>query len=339
MVLGCDVSGDGQYPGLPWNLWYEFGIRFAFIKTSEGLHADRYFAQHHNQAQMAGVWTMEYHALVPDIPGRDQALFFMGRWPRGWRGPAVVDVELSGTARILYDFCQEWLLVARRPLMIYTGPGAWMQIVGGGQTFFRQFMLWIAGGSAYNQHVAAPPNERPAVPDIWAVPKSTLAVGSPTDPPRGFAQVSVTGLLDPPNYDFWQFTGKGRLPGYDGDIDIDVYPYDWLTLGALWLSFGDGPMDDTQIGTCLNELAKIQASIDVMRAALVPAPPPPPPPAKHTMAAMTNQAVLEAQLSVAQKSVLYGQRLALYTGPAVEDMPTLSAAQQAAIIAALPAAG
>ena len=70
-------------------------------------------------------------------------------------------------------------------------------------------------------------------------------------------------------------------------------------------------------------------------------------PSKHTMATLNNQSVinlfakvvglpkLEAGLTVAQKATLYGNRTALYTGPAVEDFANLTAAEKAAIIAAL----
>ena len=45
---------------------------------------------------------------------------------------------------------------------------------------------------------------------------------------------------------------------------------------------------------------------------------------------------LEAQLDPPQTIVLYTARLAFYTGPAIEQMPSLTDAQRASIIAALP---
>jgi lysozyme len=329
-VTGTDVSGDGQYPGLPWPQWYRAGVRFAVLKTSEGRRVDKYFTQHHAQAVAAGLWTWEYHALANGVPGDEQVERFMAQWPRGWRGPGVVDFETDGTADELGDFCDTWDSIAHRPLMIYTSAEKWRQMIGPGAVRFAKYMLWVAGGAGYASPIAFPPSQPVDIPAIW------------------------------PRWDFWQFTGKGRLPGFNGDIDIDVWRGTWLELGALWLASGEGPLDDQQIITISAEVdkvqaaltdsqranAQVQASINTIRAALHPTAPGA---GKHGMSLLTNQQVINifahtvgvglpvllAALNPAQEAQLDQHRQDFYAGPALEDMTNLTAAQLAALSVAV----
>jgi lysozyme len=81
---------------------------------------------------------------------------------------------------------------------------------------------------------------------------------------------------------------------------------------------------------------------------LTPAPPPPPVGQPHTLNHLTNQAVINlfsrafgaatyiAKLTAAtDEAVVFANRTALFVGPSIEAMPGLTAAEKAALIAAL----
>jgi hypothetical protein len=128
------------------------------------------------------------------------------------------------------------------------------------------------------------------------------------------------------------------LAGYQAPPKEDTMPISKLQQAAYLQNLDDARHD---LDLAAAQVATTRAAI----AALTPDDAP----AKHTMATLTNQsvinlfakvlsvAVLEAQLTPAQDLRLSGQRQALYTGPAVEDMPLLTAAQKAQVIAALAA--
>ncbi len=135
--------------------------------------------------------------------------------------------------------------------------------------------------------------------------------------------------------------------------DLIVYP--------LWVADYSAPLDlptgfpwarFQQIGQGAVDGVSGAVDLNVYRGVI----PPTPPPVKHTLADLTNQAVINLfalafgkspsgqpqpyieaigrALTAAQQSILYGQRLAGYVGPAVEDM-TLTDTEKAALIAAL----
>jgi hypothetical protein len=123
--------------------------------------------------------------------------------------------------------------------------------------------LWAAGGPYYKQAIAAPPDWQAPLPWPW-----DSAV-------------------------MWQFTGKGKLPGYDGDLDLSITRMDgdefvkWWTqdTGPQPVPGGNGdelmPITRAQQAQYLIDLDAANARISQTRAsiaALVPDEPPAPPP-------------------------------------------------------------
>ena len=367
MILGIDISGASHLPGLPWSGWYSAGARFAFVGWTVGLQMRPHTDAHYNEALAGLLWPMEYHALTPLDNGKAQALYFVSHFRRGWRGPAAVDVETEGINRaLLTEFCDAYDAATDRPLVIYTSAHAWESLIGREARRFEEYMLWNADWGT-GEITSKPTQALMWVPDIWGTGRAKGTWFWQFAGDNGRLQ-PYAGKVD---LDYWtgDMIGLAQLILAHGDGPMDDAQILAITAAANEIDAAQkagqaaiGQADAALISAtslvAVSRAALINAvaadlrttkAMAAIRAALVPKPPPPPPPPppKHTMATMSNQQVinlfakavglpvLEAQLTTAQKTTLYMQRLALYLGPAVEDMPTLTAAQRASVIAAL----
>lgn len=196
-ILGVDVS-EYQGSNLPWARWKDFGVQFAIIRSSEGLHLDLRTFDHLRGCQDAGIQAAWYHAVSPRT-WRDpavQAQVFAGRVPEDDTPlyPGVprywLDVEVPGVdAATLTLFLSRWKeLRPRAAIGIYTSKYYWQQyggsgIVGVGHAEFAEHPLWVADYRGL---------EAPAIPDIWD------------------------------RWTIYQFRSKtGYLPDYTYDLDVD----------------------------------------------------------------------------------------------------------------------
>jgi lysozyme len=97
---GIDVSN--HQGGIDWNAVRRDGIRFAYIKATEGGDfTDAYFAANWAGAAAAGVDRGAYHYFTLCTPGATQAANFLRALPPDGHGelaPAV-DLELAGNCR------------------------------------------------------------------------------------------------------------------------------------------------------------------------------------------------------------------------------------------------
>jgi len=191
-VLVVDVS-HWQKPGLPWITFKGHGVAAGFVQISHGLHAEANAVGHVADILFAGLKLGLYHWLTPFDDARAQAQLFVSLIPRGFRGRLAVDVEQPGTTPAQLDaFLAEFrrLLPGRR-IRIYTGAGTWHTLIGHHVTRFAECPLWAAGGPGYDQVETLPPaGYRLTLPDTWTA-----------------AELE-------------QFTGHGRVVGFDGDLDI-----------------------------------------------------------------------------------------------------------------------
>jgi lysozyme len=154
-VKGLDVSHWN--PNVDFGRAAELGVRFVFIKASQGLTMrDDHFATHAANARAAGIAVGAYHFFDYRKDGRRQARHFLGTL-RSSTGldqllPLVVDVETLSTlgrpnrarARArLHALLDELYRQTGRYPMIYTSRHMWKQVVGE-PLGFGSYPLWVA---------------------------------------------------------------------------------------------------------------------------------------------------------------------------------------------------
>ena len=192
-VWGVDVS---HYQGeIDWEALRAQGVRFAFIKATEGSsHVDERFAQNAGEALAAGVPAGAYHFFSFESPGQTQAENLLSALEgREFALPCAVDFEFYGAffenPPDLEDTRAELRAMleaveaetGRKPLLYATWRSYRMYLMGA----FDDYPLWIR--------------------DVYLWPGLTL-----------------------PNRDwtFWQYSDKGTLAGYTGEeehIDLNVF--------------------------------------------------------------------------------------------------------------------
>ncbi len=184
---GVDVSyhqGTIQWPKVR-----AAGIRFAFIRVSDGLTVrDTQFAPNWGGARRAGLRRGVYQYFRPDENAVAQADLVIAAVQRDpGELPPVIDVETTGgkSPAQLERQVRAWVARIRSKLgvepIIYTSPAFWEDNVGGAD--MTALPLWIA-------HYT---NECPRVPRPWI------------------------------RWTFWQHSESGRVPGIQGPVDLDVF--------------------------------------------------------------------------------------------------------------------
>ncbi len=204
MVHGVDVS---RFQGdLSWRLLRGAGIRFAFIKATEGGDVlDPKFKENWRAAGQAGIARGAYHFYYFCTDARIQARWFIRNVPREKGAlPPVLDVEWNPfsptcTRRpppktVRKEMMRFMRLVERRygqrPI-IYTTP----------DFFARNELRKLKGEEFWLRAVAKVPDQ----------------------------------VYPGQSWRFWQYSGTGRLPGVAGDIDLNAFggsEADW----AAWLA-------------------------------------------------------------------------------------------------------
>lgn len=186
-VAGIDVSYYQE--SIAWSRVRRAGIRFAFIRASDGLTiTDTRFAKNWQGAKRAGLLRGAYQYFRPEQSAVEQADLLIAAIDRD-RGelPPVIDVESTGgkSATELATSIRAWVDRVRIRLgvepIVYTGPDFWRTRVGGAD-FTRQ-PLWLA-------HYTP---TCPTVPAPWQ------------------------------RWTFWQHADTGRVPGIAGPVDLNVF--------------------------------------------------------------------------------------------------------------------
>lgn len=201
-VHGLDVSRFQNE--IDWRMVARSGIRFAFIKATEGGDLlDPKFKDNWRAAERAGVAQGAYHFYYfctdPDV----QARWFIRNVPRSKGSlPAVLDLEwnpFSPTCR-------------KRP------PGTEVR---------RQVRVFLNMLEAhYGQR-----------PIIYTTPEFYRDTGIGRLNEEFWLRSTATILSEKypgQPWSFWQYTGTGRVPGVAGDVDINVFLGD-ETAWSSWL--------------------------------------------------------------------------------------------------------
>lgn len=171
------------------------GQSFAFVKATEGTHyINPKFRSDTIDFIEADVPVGFYHYARPSASGgAEQARLFVRVTgiDRGVKAfPPVLDIETDGgmspdeLIEWTHDFVDEIKRLTDRETMIYTYPNFWKDKMGDTEEF-NHLPLWIAS--------YAPRLKAEAIPGGWE------------------------------HWDFWQYTDSGRVPGYSGNIDVNVF--------------------------------------------------------------------------------------------------------------------
>ena len=191
-VQGIDVS---KYQGrIDWEEVRKSGIRFAYLKASEGGDlADPRFRENWEGAAAAGVPRGAYHFMYWCRPATDQATWFAQTVPQDpSQLPPVLDLEWntgSPTCRkcVPRDQALEEISVMLSLMEKHTGkrPVIYTDII-----FHRNVLEGeLAAYDFCLRSIAAEPEHR-----FWGRP-----------------------------WTFWQYTDTGRVPGIEGDVDRNAF--------------------------------------------------------------------------------------------------------------------
>jgi lysozyme len=185
-IRGIDVS---RHQGeIQWSRVEASGIRFAFIKATEGTnYVDPYFAVNWDEAADHKIVRGAYHFMRPRMDGKAQALHFL-RHVRLALGdlPPVLDLEVTDgvSAAAIRREALEWLetveaATGMKPI-VYTLPHFANSYLGGK---LARYPLWVV--------------------DL------TLLWPSPS---KGWV-----------GWSFWQYSHTGSVDGISGDLDLDIF--------------------------------------------------------------------------------------------------------------------
>lgn len=193
-VHGIDVSA---YQGsIDWPEVARHGVRFAFIKASEGATLrDPRFARNWRQAQAAGICRGAYHYFQPNRDGQSQADLFVGTVPLGPGDlPPVLDVEAAN----FHDVAQMRREVAR-----------WLRLV---EAHYGVRPILYSNHSFYCRHLAGHFDSYPLWLAHYEVPAPAL--------PRS-------------KWIIWQHSDEAYVPGIRGTVDFNVFQGNYQALLAL----------------------------------------------------------------------------------------------------------
>ncbi|MDJ0366757.1 GH25 family lysozyme [Hymenobacter sp. H14-R3] len=196
-VHGIDVSA---YQGrIDWPRVAQQGVRFAFIKASEGgAMRDARFRRNWRAARAAGILSGAYHYFQPNRDGGQQAALFIATVPlRPGDLPPVLDVEapkFHDVAEMRREI-RQWLTAVEahykvRPIL-YSNYAFYRHYLAG---HFDDYPLWLA-----HYEVA-----HPALPaERWII---------------------------------WQHSDEAYVPGIRGTVDFNVFQGSYAALQALQIA-------------------------------------------------------------------------------------------------------
>lgn len=198
-INGIDVSAHNGMMNL--DAAAEAGIRFIFIKASEGAtFRDENFRLNYNKARHAGMKIGAYHFFRFDRDGIEQARNVLGAIAgRRLDLGIVIDVEDQGNARVT-----DQTLIAKRLLEMTE----FLNLCGYKVTFY-------SNRDGYYQYL------------LPTVPGNTLWICS-------FSPTPINA-----EWTFWQYNHRGEVPGIRGDVDMNVFcgsEQEWEAFlnGAVW---------------------------------------------------------------------------------------------------------
>jgi lysozyme len=191
-VQGIDVSWYQKE--IDWQHVRKAGTRFAFIKATEGGDMlDRRFRENWRESREAGVPRGAYHFVFWCRPAKDQIRWFIRNVPKEPDAlPPVLDVEWSHKTSCRRPSAETARAKMREMLRAFEAHYGKKPVIYTDITFHEDV---LEGTTEFDQYpfwirsVAARPKER-----------------------YGSRQ-----------WEFWQFTATGRVPGVAGDVDRNAF--------------------------------------------------------------------------------------------------------------------
>ncbi|MCK4731814.1 MAG: PKD domain-containing protein, partial [Methanophagales archaeon] len=202
---GIDVS---HYQGdIDWSQVYNAGYRFAFAKATEGDHRppqiiDDHFETNMNEGHDAGMLMGAYHFAHPEVnDATDEAQFFVNvaddYLTEGYLRP-VLDLEsgasLGKTA--LSTWVHEWMNTVKSETGI-------------------EPIIYVNSNYANNYLDSSVSSY-----ELWIAHWTYDPDASPN-----------TGIWN--DWDFWQYSDAGSVPGVNGDVDMDLFNGDMSRLNTF----------------------------------------------------------------------------------------------------------
>jgi lysozyme len=189
---GIDVS-YWQGLNIDWKKVRGNGISFVLLRATSGLKKDSSYPINYSGSGDAGILRGSYHYFYPQYDVLQQARLFTNTILNG-ELPPILDVEQDGlTETNVRAFLKEFERVTGRKPIIYTSAYKWNTLIGTNTLWASVYDLWVA-------HYTTRPD--PYLPKAWIIWK------------------------------FWQFTNKGHVDGYYGDIDMNYFNGDENALYA-----------------------------------------------------------------------------------------------------------
>lgn len=194
-VQGVDVS---SYQGsIDWEMIASKNLQFAFIKATEGSgFVDSFFEQNFHGARNAGLVVGAYHFFSFDSPGKTQADNFIRTVPKvDGTLPPVIDLEFYGAYSTKEQAPPSQEVVLEQLQILLTRLS---------EHYGQQPIIYTTE-KMYDQYL----NGVDLACDFWI---SDV--------------ISEPSLPDGKPWRFWQYTTRGRLPGFHGAesfIDLDVF--------------------------------------------------------------------------------------------------------------------
>ena len=202
MINGIDVS---HYQGLiDWTMVKKAGVRFAFIKASEGEEfIDPMFEQNIQGAVEAGILPGSYHFFLPRYDPLVQARHYVRVLQENAVDapslPPCIDLETTGLGRnglnqAMRIFIEEIYNLTGRKCILYTSPGFW--------------------------------NSYLPVPTVSGFKLSNCEVDWAVEYPLWLAHYT-TGwpyqVYPWVGWRFWQYSSAGKIAGIKTKVDLDLF--------------------------------------------------------------------------------------------------------------------
>lgn len=198
-VHGIDVS---KYQGdIDWRKTKRGGVAFAFIKATEGGdHIDAYFKHNWRAAGQAGVPRGAYHFYYFCRTAVEQARWFIRNVPRDPKAlPPVLDMEWNHGSKT----CKKKPSAAK----VRSEMRTFLRIV---KAHYGKTPLIYTTVDFYKDN------------NLRSFSGYELWLRSVADHPRT--------VYPGQRWAFWQYTGTGKIPGIEGETDINVFagsPANW----------------------------------------------------------------------------------------------------------------
>lgn len=194
MIKGIDVS---RWQGeIDWKQVAGAGYLFAAMRATIGdYYTDPTFTTNFDGAKAAGIVPFPYHVLRTDIKENRQTSYFLNALDGRKVWMVVLDVEVVASGdrgRRMFYVMRDIENETHAMTTIYTNANFWNTYMppsfGGRQ--FKDSVLFVASYGRNDGNVPGDPY--PTLPRLWNT------------------------------YGIWQYTDRGRVPGINANVDLDL---------------------------------------------------------------------------------------------------------------------